>query len=557
MQLSAETAYLFRHAVIRDAAYQLQPPAARGALHLAALNILEVLVPPGEGGDSWALEIAAHAAAAQLAPGADLPELQERELAWLARAAAHEAALWRNRSAIELFQGAALHARAEPAKAAEWLAKAATILLSSGRQAEAPPLLEKAQALCAQSGNDRVHGEVLALRFTHALMTGDAQSAQAHCDAGLKLARRIGDKRLQATLFNHTAQLALARADHAAAKEAALAALTVMADGHFPAARSRAHRYLADIAWQLGDMAEAEKQMRRAVEVAEGTPSGPLASAVDHLGSVLQDRGRQDEAAAMHERALALYVQIGDSVGVGAVNTNLAGLWTEQGRYDEARAKYIDGLAAFRARGIVAQSAICLGNLGQLSVRTGRLREGEACLRRAVADLRRLERGIELAVFQTVLGGCRLLLGDIGEATELLLEADAILEKYDAEHWRRMYSLPGLLRIAVDNWQRGGAPEPVRECAARIGTPEKPAHQFDALALEVDRSVENGAPALIHRGHLIADMLPGLRRALLEALPNLDPEGWRVLASSNQVMAAMMAGTEGMAVPPWDVVEIR
>lgn len=556
MQLSAETAYLFRHAVVRDAAYQLQPPAARGALHLAALQVLEVLAPQGQAGDSWALEIAAHAAAAQLATGVDLPELQKRELVWLARAATHEAGLWHNRSAVELFQRAARHPRAEHAQAAEWTVKAATILLSSGRQAEAPPLLEEAQAMCALSKNNQILAELLALRFTHALMTGDATSARGHCEAGLDLAQRIGDARLQATLLNHRAQLALARADHAAAKEAALAALAAMADGHFPAARSRAHRYLADIAWQLGDLAQAEPQMRKAVEVAEGVPSGPLASAVDHLGSLLQDCGRRDEAAAMHQRALALYVQIGDSVGVGAVNTNLAGLWTEEGRHDEARAKYIEALAAFRARGIAVQSAICLGNLGQLSVRTGRLRESEACLRQAVADLSRLGRRIELAVFQSVLASCRMLQGDIGEATELLQQADSMLEKNDAEHWRRMYSLPGLLRVAVDSWQRGGPVGPVRVAAGRLVSPEKQSHDFEGLASEVERAVATGTPALVHRGHLIAELLPALRLALIDAAPKLDPEGWRMLKSNRAAMAAMAAGTEGIALPPWDVVEI-
>ena len=43
----AETAYLFRHAVVRDAAYGLQPPSERALLHGLALDILEAL--PGLG----------------------------------------------------------------------------------------------------------------------------------------------------------------------------------------------------------------------------------------------------------------------------------------------------------------------------------------------------------------------------------------------------------------------------------------------------------------------------------------------------------------------------
>ena len=41
MDLSAEDAYLFRHAIIRDAAYQLQLPSQRARLHGLAVECLE------------------------------------------------------------------------------------------------------------------------------------------------------------------------------------------------------------------------------------------------------------------------------------------------------------------------------------------------------------------------------------------------------------------------------------------------------------------------------------------------------------------------------------
>ncbi|KAF0247056.1 MAG: hypothetical protein FD180_173, partial [Planctomycetota bacterium] len=39
----AETAYLFRHALLRDAAYQLQLPGDRARLHGIALRAIEAL----------------------------------------------------------------------------------------------------------------------------------------------------------------------------------------------------------------------------------------------------------------------------------------------------------------------------------------------------------------------------------------------------------------------------------------------------------------------------------------------------------------------------------
>ena len=44
----AEEAYLFRHALLRDAAYQLQLPGDRERLHLLAFELIEALAggPP-------------------------------------------------------------------------------------------------------------------------------------------------------------------------------------------------------------------------------------------------------------------------------------------------------------------------------------------------------------------------------------------------------------------------------------------------------------------------------------------------------------------------------
>ncbi|KAF0239813.1 MAG: hypothetical protein FD180_5167, partial [Planctomycetota bacterium] len=50
MGLHSEVAYLFRHALLRDAAYQLQLPGDRARLHGLAFEVIEALAggrPPG------------------------------------------------------------------------------------------------------------------------------------------------------------------------------------------------------------------------------------------------------------------------------------------------------------------------------------------------------------------------------------------------------------------------------------------------------------------------------------------------------------------------------
>lgn len=58
----AETAYLFRHALLRDAAYELQMPGARATLHGLAFSLMEAAVgsrapePPTLDGDLMLLQ---------------------------------------------------------------------------------------------------------------------------------------------------------------------------------------------------------------------------------------------------------------------------------------------------------------------------------------------------------------------------------------------------------------------------------------------------------------------------------------------------------------------
>ena len=69
MEISAESAYLFRHAVVRDVAYLLQPPSERAVLHALALDVITDLPRLNEA--LFALELAQHA---RLATGREQQE---------------------------------------------------------------------------------------------------------------------------------------------------------------------------------------------------------------------------------------------------------------------------------------------------------------------------------------------------------------------------------------------------------------------------------------------------------------------------------------------------
>lgn len=88
--MQAETAYLFRHALLRDGAYQLHLPGDRARLHGLALDIIEQLFKDNPSAlDAASGDLADHAlSAAQGGDDAARNEYLRRELHWLERAVA-------------------------------------------------------------------------------------------------------------------------------------------------------------------------------------------------------------------------------------------------------------------------------------------------------------------------------------------------------------------------------------------------------------------------------------------------------------------------------------
>lgn len=121
-------------------------------------------------------------------------------------------------------------------------------------------------------------------------------------------------------------------------------------------------RVLAD----LGRLDEAEAVLRRAVRVRD-------AAAEFNLGTVLDAKGRWDDARARYERALAI-----DPFHTRAMNNLAAGL-DRQGQTDAA----LDWFA--RAIAITPDAADLRVNRGAALLRAGRFSEAGAALREAVA----------------------------------------------------------------------------------------------------------------------------------------------------------------------------
>lgn len=334
MDLHAEQAYLFRHAVLRQAAYQLQPPLQRARVHELALEILENL--PGLNLRATALELADHAESAMPgAPDARAAQLRDKLASYLATGADYarfnfdyagaEAAL---RKLLPLTQ----HDAARHMKAADIMAD---LCQRMGRHAEARQWFE---AIAATGPDPLFRGRALLHLAWEALERGDAEAASRWAAQGEPLNNAHPDPRMTvAWVLYHARRLAL-QGDNEGAIALQLRALELAETGGdwLQAAISRMN--VAEALMALGRHTEAATHLD-AAEVLLQRPNATYLRAQVALGrsDLLRVQQKFAESLAALDPVYRFARSTGSMGLYATVLVRRAQLFEEQGQLEAAR----------------------------------------------------------------------------------------------------------------------------------------------------------------------------------------------------------------------------
>ena len=140
--------------------------------------------------------------------------------------------------------------------------------------------------------------------------------------------------------------------------------------------------------FRTGDLDEAERMVRRRIEVAE-PQSAHAARAHGNLGLVLHTRGDFDSAAESFERAIAIDRSLGDEYGLARDLGNSAMVPESRGDLERAEQIYLESLAIAERIGAEDIMATKLANLGDVALRQGRPERAREVWVRAVELLER------------------------------------------------------------------------------------------------------------------------------------------------------------------------
>lgn len=456
--MHAETAYIFRHALLRDAAYGLQPPRERGVLHGLALEILQAVLAPEEV-PALALELAEHA---RLAMHDTLPEEQRRALltaehGYLIQAAEYLKTHWQSSDEVRVRDLLAVHPCADAREQRRHLYTAGERLEQIGdlREAEqrAREMLERAR----RDGD--AEDETRALLMLHHLLPELGRAADLEHTAA-ELAQRVAGLSAETRIYALTLQ------EHEAYRTGRYDdALRINQQAQEIAEAAGRSDWLATLLAsqasnhaRLGDVARALAASLRSVELAECSGDKHVrAQMLNHRGIACIESGDLAGAQQAYSEALRQANAIGSHGLAQTIAVNLGNLQLYfLGGLRSAEQAYRNVVQHALEQGAMRDAATASNRLGAVLAYRDRTDEAAAVLRNGIRCAKLGNDVGTEAAGHMLLSSCRVL--DAHEriqelATALRMARGIKGKRLEGEAWMRaaeLLSEQGCLSAALE-----------------------------------------------------------------------------------------------------------
>lgn len=436
--VSAENAYLFRHALLRDAAYDLHTPGDRARLHLLAAELLEDAFggrPPdslpielmrqvrqAHATDPVAFEIAMHLMRARSGMSED-ENLHAKLRLYLQRAAEYAvvqyqldtalvawqalepllagvqreccryevaSTLWRRGDlfqAISVGQGVAL----AMSKLGETRLQAIALLGLGVWSRRSAPIEEVRQTLDQALTMFRLANDRRGVRSSlHALadvyeQTGERERALIVLQELVESCRRDGDASLEALAHLSLSVWHRNTGDTDVAMKSLRYSIRQLQNVGARYSEANAWAALCLTQIETGETDSAKVALKTAREVALACGDRRLEAQLLTLDSrILRAQGRAVDAVDVLQLAVSALRECGDYAGEASALSSLGTCYFDMNSYEEARRAFLASRRVNEKLGLQSGLASCAGNLAVVEHHLGRLSDAaelfEACL---------------------------------------------------------------------------------------------------------------------------------------------------------------------------------
>ena len=425
--LSAETAYLFRHALVREAAYQLQLPVDRARLHALALELCEVLL--ADIAVDVAPELARHARIAWRTGKQDnVSYLQSREVHWSRVAMKQAKRRYEGENEAEFAAAVIESAIASSAERCEASYNRAGVLQRLGQWDQAEAEFSRLLELARQADDALHQGHAIYGLGYLDWLRGRIDDCDRRMDEWVEFTRAQGDDQLTSAMLA-LATMRFHRGEVGRAREMFEEWLPKFKQAADEQSLVRNTFNYAITLQETGKLEEAEAAYSEALRLARSI--GQLeyeGSILGSYGSLLKLLGRPDEALSCTEEATRIAQQIGNIRGRCIQLTNVGTVLHNLGRVEEALECYLEATGVAKEMGDPSTRAAGLVNIGLACLDLGRLDEARIHMRESAERWARLKDVAWEAYVRCSLSRVLRCQGKYDEAADELAKCDELLE---------------------------------------------------------------------------------------------------------------------------------
>ena len=318
-----ELRYIFKHALLRDAAYDMQLRARLRELHQHIAEAIEKLYPKDE--ERYA-DLVFHYEQA---------EIDAKTVKYLEKAATFARRNFQNRQAIRFFEKLADNLRRRKSKNR----KLARVLMRKGAVHE---------------------------------LVGEWQLAEDDYQEALVFAKSFHDFELTGRANRRLGQVLMLRGNYSEAKKHFETAITCFELANDRGRTAKSQGNLGTLFFRQGQYEEAKKSLNAAIGLFTETHDlGSATPFVAMLGLIYMNQGQYDAGISSLQSQLEFLETGDDKQGMTTIFTNLGIIFLEKGSLDAALKCLERGLALSEELGDKLQMTICIGCLGSVWEKKG------------------------------------------------------------------------------------------------------------------------------------------------------------------------------------------
>lgn len=367
-----ELRYIFRHSLLREAAYDMQLRTRLRELHLSIANAIEELYPQSE---ERYVDLAFHYEQA---------EQEKKTNKYLEKAARFAQKNFQNRQALGYYEKLIENLRNSKNKSK----KIIRFLMRKGAVNE---------------------------------LTGQWDAAAADYLEALELAKGKDDFELLARANRRLGHLQILKGNYAEAKKYLDVAISCYQLSDDSIGLAKSYGNLGNFYFRQGLYDDAKEWFTKAIDLNRSVDrAADNAFIVANLGLVYMNKGNYDEGIQQLEFQLDISEAAEDKQGQNILYTNLGIIYLEKGSLDNALLCLEKGLALSEELGNKLQMTICIGCIGSVWEKKGDYTKAMQMFERDLALAREMGDKQGIAIAAQLIGDLHSTLGDFDQSIEYL-----------------------------------------------------------------------------------------------------------------------------------------